>query len=395
MQVIPERPRPVRRHSSRITLSQSALTTNLRFIRRKVGPHPIISSVVKGNAYGHGTASFVPMAERAGVRHFSVASSFEAEEVLAACRPESRIMIMGILYERDLPWVIEQDVEFFVFDFARLELAREVAERIGRPATIHLEVETGGNRTGLPEAEFDRAVAYLARHREHLRFEGLCTHFAGIEAPANRDRTMDQLARFEALYRRTVEAGHPPRIRHTACSAAALAYPETTMDLVRIGTSQYGFWPSPHVYRRHLEAVGKRYDNPLRRVLGWQTDIMHIKEVRAGDFVGYGTSYRARRDRRIAILPLGYSNGYPRSLSNRGQVLVRGRKVPIVGLVNMNVFMVDITDLPDVRVGEEVVLVGRQGNGAISMGSFSDVANHLNTEFVSRLPAAIPRVPVR
>lgn len=395
MQVTADRSRPERRHSSRITLSQSALTTNLRFLRRKVGPHPIISSVVKGDAYGHGTAPFVRMAQRAGIRHFSVASSFEAEEVLEARRPDTRIMIMGILYDRDLPWVIENEIEFFVFDLHRLEHAREVAERVGRPALIHLEVETGGNRTGLPPELLDRAVRYLREHGDHLRFEGLCTHYAGIESNANRERALRQLARFDDAHTRCVELGHPPHTRHTACSAAALAFPETVMDLVRIGTAQYGFWPSPDVYHAHLEATGKRYDNPLRRLLTWKTDVMHVKEVRAGEYVGYGTSYHARRDMRVAVLPIGYANGYPRSLSNRGQVLIRGRKLPIVGLVNMNVFMVDVTDLADVRVGEEVVLVGRQKNAAISMGSFSEVANHLNTEFVSRLPGSIPRLPVR
>ena len=390
----PERRGPVR-HSSRITLSQSALTNNVRFIRKKVGPDAVISSVVKANAFGHGTAPFVRMAEHAGVRHFSVASTFEAEEVLGACRSESRIMIMGILYEQDLPWVIDHGIEFFVFDFDRLETARAVAERVGKPAYVHLEVETGGNRTGLPPHAFDEAVRYLERHREHLRFEGLCTHFAGIETLANQFRIVKQLERFQALHARSIELGHPPRIRHTACSAAALAFPDTVMDMVRIGTAQYGFWPSPDIYNMHLMQTGKAYDNPLKRVMTWRTDVMHVKCVKAGDFVGYGTSFQAPRDMRVAVIPIGYSNGYPRSLSNRGQVLVRGKKASVVGLINMNMFMVDVTRIPDVGVGDEVVLVGRQKSGTISLGSFSEFANALNNEFASRLPAAVPRIPVR
>ena len=129
-------------------------------------------------------------------------------------------------------------------------------------------------------------------------------------------------------------------------------------------------------------------------MLTWKTDVMDLKDVAAGDFVGYGTAYRAARDMTVAVLPVGYSDGYPRALSNRGHVLIRGRKARVVGLVNMNVTMVDVTDLPGVDVGDEVVLVGRQKRNAISVASFSEFSSALNNEFVSRLPAAIPRTPV-
>ena len=383
------------RHSSRIKLSRSAVKNNIDFLRRKVGPHPVISSVVKANAFGHGITEFVPLAERAGIRHFSVASSFEAQEVLEARQHDSTIMIMGILYDEDLEWVIEQGIEFFVFDFERLERAREVAGRLGTQAVVHLEVETGGNRTGLPEEELGAALAYLKANREHLRFEGLCTHFAGIETLANQFRIRKQLERFEAAYRRAKKAKFLPNKRHTACSAAALGFPETHMDLVRVGTAQYGFWPSPDIYNLHLQQTGKSSDAPLQRVLSWETDVMHVKKVGRDDFIGYGTSFQAPRDMTIAVLPIGYSNGYPRDLSNRGQVLIRGKKAPVVGLVNMNVFMVDVSHIPGVAVGDPVVLVGRQKNNAITLRSFSEFANALNNEFASRLPAAIPRTVVK
>lgn len=382
------------RHSSRITLSQSALTKNLRFLRSKIGPAPIVSSVVKANAFGHGIATFVPMAERAGVRHFSVASSQEAHTVREARTRDGRIMIMGILYPEDMPWVIGHDVDFFVFDTARLQTALRVAQAVGRPARVHLEVETGGNRTGLTHDAFDAALALLRDHPAWLSFEGLATHFAGIESLANQFRVVKQQQRFRAFEARARAAGLTPALRHAACSAAALAFPDTALDLVRIGTAQYGFWPSPDVYNMHLMQVGRSRDNPLKRVLTWKTDVMHLKHVTQGDFVGYGTAYQAPRAMTVAILPLGYADGYPRSLSNRGHVLIRGRKARIVGLVNMNVTMVDVTDVPGVRVGDEVVLVGRQKRNAISVASFSEFSSALNNEFVSRLPAVIPRIPV-
>ena len=383
------------RHSSRIKLSQSAVKTNIDFIRQKIGPHAVISTVVKANAFGHGIAEFVPMAEKAGVRHFSVASSYEAQEVLEACRDDTAIMIMGILYDEDLSWVIENGIEFFVFDLARLRAAAAVARDVGRPAIVHLEVETGGNRTGLPIAELGQALSFLKKNRDRLRFEGLCTHFAGIETLANQFRIARQMQAFRAAYAATKKAKLPPAKRHAACSAAALAFPETVMDMVRVGTATYGFWPSPDIYNMHLMQVGKANDRPMQRVLSWETDVMHLKRVAKDDFIGYGTSYQAPRDMTVAVLPIGYSNGYPRDMSNRGHVLIRGKKARIVGLVNMNVFMVDVTDIPDASVGDVAVLVGRQRNNAIALSSFSEFANSLNNEFASRLPTAIPRTVVK
>ena len=383
------------RHSSRIELSQSALKQNINFIRKKNGDDAILSSVVKANAFGHGIETFVPMAEKAGVKHFSVASSYEAWEVREACTKESTIMIMGILYDEDMEWVIDHEVEFFVFDLPRLEKAKEVAEKLGKKAIIHLEVETGGNRTGLDESDLDEAIRFLKENRDSIQFEGFCTHFAGIENLSNRFRTKSQLEKFEELYRQVKAGGITPKLRHTACSAAALAYPETVMDMVRIGTAQFGMWPSPDIYNMHLQQVGKTSDSPMKRVLSWKTNVMHIKALKKDEYVGYGTSFQAPRDMTIAVLPLGYSNGYPRTLSNRGEVIIRGKKAPVVGLINMNVFMVDVSRIKDVEVDDEVILIGRKNNHVINISSFSEVTRSINNELVSRLPDAIPRFAVK
>lgn len=383
------------RHSSRIELSQAALKQNINFIRKKIGPDAILSSVVKADAFGHGIGTLVPMAEKAGVSHFSVASSYEAWEVSEACNQNSTIMIMGILYDEDLEWVIENEVEFFVFDLARLKKAKKVAGKLGKKAIIHLEVETGGNRTGLDEADLNEAITLLKKNSEQLQFEGFCTHYAGIENLSNQFRTKKQLEKFERLYERVLMSGIIPKLRHTACSAAALAFPETVMDMVRVGTAQYGMWPSPDIYNMHLQQVGKKRDAPLKRVLTWKTDVMHIKRLQKDDYVGYGTSFQAPRDMTIAVLPIGYSNGYPRTLSNRGEVIIRGKKAPVIGLINMNVFMVDVSHIKDVEVDDEVILIGRNKSHVISIRSFTEATDAINNELVSRLPDAIPRVAVK
>ena len=372
----------MQRHSSRIELSREALQNNIDFLRGKVGEETLISSVVKANAYGHGISSFVPMAEECGIRHFAVASSFEAE---------ADIMIMGILYPEDLPWVIGQQIEYFVYDYHRLERSVEVAAEVGKKARIHLELETGGNRTGMEPDKLDEAVAYIRDNQAHIEIEGVCTHFAGIESLSNQFRIQQQEQLFHEMYERITAAGVDPGMRHTACSAAAIAFPETVMDMVRVGTAQYGLWPSPDIYNLHLMQKRKTDDDTLQQVLSWKTNIMHLKRVAQNEYIGYGTAYQAERDMQIAVIPIGYGNGYARSLSNQGEVLIRGQKAPVVGSVNMNMFMVDTTDIDNVKIRDEVVLIGEQEDESISIKSFTEATDAINNEFISRLPSAIPR----
>jgi alanine racemase len=182
---------------------------------------------------------------------------------------------------------------------------------------------------------------------------------------------------------------------HTACSAAALMYPETRMNMVRIGIAQYGFWPSKEtkIYKL-LSDVGTYRRNPLKRVLTWKSKIAGIKSVQPGEFIGYGIAYQATRVTTIATVPVGYFHGYRRSLSNVGHVLIKGKKAPIIGLVNMSIMIVDISNIHDVEKWEEVVLIGRQGNAEITVSSFSEQMYLVNYELLVRLPSQIPRIVV-
>ncbi len=383
------------RHTSRIELSQSALSNNINFIRKKIGKHPRLSTVIKANAYGHGIQEMVPMLERCGVDHFSVASAFEAEEVLEVASPDSTIMIMGILYDKDIPWAIRHDIEFYVFTFDRLKYVEECAEKLQKKALVHIEVETGTNRTGMTEPFFKKSLEFLRDKSQWIRFQGICTHLGGAESLSLSFKIEGQIERYRRFLQQARKMDLTPAYRHAACSAAALAWPETIYDMVRIGVATYGFWPSPDIYYHHLQQVGKTRDNPLRRIISWKTDVMDIKVVPRGEFIGYGTSYEATHDMSIAVVPVGYCNGYPRGQSNHGHVLIHGRKAPIVGLINMNLFMVDISHIPDVLPGDEVVLIGKQKNNSIQVRSFTNATNLLNNEMLSRLPTAIPRQVVR
>lgn len=383
------------KHSSHIELSQTSLKKNINFIRKFTGPDVRISSVVKADAYGHGIHTFVPMAEKAGIRHFATASSYEAELVLEAKMEDSDIMIMGILYDEDLSWAIEHNIEFYVFHTDRMKLALETAKKLDKPARVHLEVETGANRTGLDEASFKRSLRLLANNPQHFIFEGLCTHFGGAESFSNKFKIDSQKKRFKQYESLCKKMKLLPNRKHLASSAATLAYTDTHYNMVRIGVAQYGFWPSPDIYYHYTGSADRNSDSGLRRIFSWKTNIMDIKTVDKGEFIGYGTFFQAQSRMKIAVLPLGYSNGYPRAQSNYGYVLIHGKRAPITGLINMNLFMVDITNIPEAAIGDEVVLIGRQKNNTIHVASFTQSTRLINQEMMSRLPHAIPRKVVR
>lgn len=382
-------------HPSWIELSKSAFEKNITFLQDYIGEDVVFSSVIKGNAYGHGIGQFVPMAEKCDIRHFSVFSSDEARKaVRASTRDDTHVMIMGLINNEALGWAIEREVSFFVFELDRLKYAVQEAKRIGKPACIHLHLETGMNRLGLETDQFKEAVRLIKENGEHLQVDGICTHFAGAESVGNYVRIQEQIDNFNEYCSWFEAEGVEPRHRHTACSASALNYPETIMDMVRFGIAQYGFWPNRETYMNFVKKypeINKEHKDPLERVLSWKSQIMSTKEVPAGEFVGYGNTYLTSRDEIIASVPIGYSHGFGRNLTNVGIVLVNGKRAPVAGLVNMNLLTVDVTDIPDVKKGDEVVIIGKQGNQEMTVSSFSEMRNNLNYEVLVQIPAGLPR----
>ena len=381
-------------HTSQIEISKSAYKKNIKYLRNLVGDQTVISSVIKGNAYGHGVKNIVPMAEANGLSHFSVFSAYEALQVCKVKSDKSKVMIMGLLDDEEIEWAIMNDVEFFVFDTERLDKAIETAKKLKKQARIHIEVETGFHRTGFDYDYMPQLIENLKKNKEHYIFEGLCTHYAGAESIANYVRIREQISLYRKFSRYFQRHELMPLRKHTACSAAVLTYPTTIMDLVRVGIAQYGFWPSPETQMFRFRK-DPHDENPLRRLISWKSRVMVVKDVEAGEFIGYGSSYLANKKTRIAIVPVGYSNGFSRSLSNMGRVLIRGKRVPVIGTVTMNTMTVNVSDIPGVERGDEVVIIGKQKRMHISVASFSEMSNELNYQTLTRIPADIPRVVVK
>ena len=298
---------------------------------------------------------------------------------------------MGMVEGDAIPWAIENGIEFCVHDMHRLNETIRLAKRLGVKAKVHIEAETGMHRTGFEIDELPTVLEHMRADREHLDVVGLFTHFAGAESLVNDERVRGQASKFKGIHEQFKGARIEPRYAHQACSAVMMNYPDSIDGMARVGIMQYGFWPNQETWFRYSAAMGDAKD-PLRRLISWKSRVMAISKVKEGEFVGYGTSCAAQRDLRVAVVPVGYSHGFDRGLSNTGRVLIRGHFAPVIGIVNMNAICIDVTDVPGAERGDEVVMIGEQDGQRISVSSFSEMSEQLNYEMLTRLPRDIPRV---
>jgi alanine racemase len=375
--------------TSIIEINKSALDANLKFIRKQIG-NIKLSCVVKGNAYGHGIEEYVPIAEQLGVNHFAVYSADEAERIHSIKHPETEIMIMGSVDDAALAWAIENGIECWIFELDRLEKAIELAGNLDKKALIHIELETGMNRTGFKAKNLEKAAELILKNSNRVEIVGICTHFAGAESISNYYRIKVQIEVYNQLVAHLNDLNIKAKYYHTCCSAASLRFPEMMLDMVRIGILQFGFWPSQETFIEFTRNQNTKTD-PLKRLITWKSAVMSIKEVNSGDYIGYGTSFLAQRDMTIGICPVGYSHGFSRSLGNQGRAVVNGTRVSVIGTVNMNCIALDLSEV-SAEKGDEVLLIGSDGKAEISVASFSEFSNQLNYELLTRLPLNIPRI---
>lgn len=379
--------------SSVIEISKSALETNLKFLKQRTGHNAKYCSVVKGNAYGHGIAEFANLSMECGITYFAVYSADEAYQIVKSIKKRPDIYIMGYVENEAIEWAIKEGIEFCVFDIQRLDTALSYAKKTKTKAKIHIELETGMNRTGFDEKGIIEAGALITKHAALFDVRGACTHFAGAESMANNFRVAQQIGNFHKSMLSVGRTGMKPVFQHMACSAAVMNYPQTISNMVRIGIMQYGFWPNAETLVRY-SGDKERTNKYIKRIITWKSKVMSVKKVKKGEFIGYGTTYLAHTNMTVAFIPVGYAHGYSRNLSNTGKVLIHGAEAPVIGIVNMNAITVDASHITNIEKGDEVVLIGTQKNKTVSVFSFSEMSNQLNYEMLTRLPHAIPRIIV-
>lgn len=373
-----------------VEIDAAALRGNVREFRRRLGPGVRLGAVVKSNAYGHGMLPVARIAVDAGADWLCVNNLDEAIALREAGHRRP-VLVMGYVPLERLGEVVAHDLRPVVYNATTVERLDREAAAAGRRVAVHVKAETGTNRQGVPE---DEIVSFAARIRDSaaLDLEGLGTHFANIEDTTDHGFAEHQIAAFGRVEAALEAAGLRPPVRHAGCSAATLLFTRTHLDLARIGISLYGLWPSKETYVSCLELGKPRLE--LRPVMSWRTRVAQVKTIAEGEYVGYGSTWRATRPTTLAVLPVGYHEGYVRALSGVAHVLVRGRRAPIRGRVCMNMCMADVTDVPGAAVEDEVVLLGSQGDERVGAEQIAEWSGTIAYEAVSRVHPSLPRVVV-
>jgi alanine racemase len=373
-----------------VEIDAAALRNNVAEFKRRLGAGARLGAVVKSNAYGHGMIEVARIAASSSADWLCVNSADEG----AALRDAGLalpILVMGYVPLAALDTVVERSLQPVVYNVATLERLDALARARGATVGVHVKVETGTHRQGVLEADVPSFVEKIEACRG-LALAGVTTHFANIEDTTNHDFAESQIAAFARIADRIAARHRAPLLRHTACSAAVLLFNRTHLDLARVGISLYGLWPSKETYVSCLERGKPSLD--LRPVLSWKTRIAQVKPVPEGGYVGYGCAWRATRPTTIAVLPVGYYEGYDRELSSLAHVLIRGKRAPIRGRICMNMCMVDVTDIPGAALEDEVVLLGRQGDERITAEQLAGWSGTIAYEIVARIHPSLPRLVV-
>jgi alanine racemase len=368
-----------------LTISLGAIRRNGELLRELVGAERA-AFVVKGNAYGHGLVrvarAIEPLATRLCVYNLEEAIALRVGGVTAP------ILVMGPIAPAALDRAFAARAQFALWSTG--EFARQVgaaARKWQRTAPVHVKVNTDLNRLGFEPHELLGALEEMLGLPE-VAVAGIFSHLASAEE-LDSPYTVHQLGAFEralAEAKPLLDRHEIAPVRHIAASAAAMLWPHTRLDMVRLGIALYGLWPSLQT----RTAMGAAAPD-LQPALSYHSKIVAIRTITAGATVGYGASFRAERDMRIGVVPAGYADGVPRALSNRGAFAVEGCLCPIVGRVAMNMTEIDLTGAAQARVGSKVTLIGRDGSAAISADDWATWANTIGYEIVTRLPNELPR----
>ncbi len=370
-----------------VEINAQALRSNIAALRSLLSEGVTYAGVVKSNAYGHGLSQIVPIMRDDGVAVFCVDSIDEAI-LVRALAPSATIIILGYTLHDRLADVVEIEAQQTVYDPETIQMLNDVAAKAGRTAKLHLKIETGTMRQGIwPEQV--AAIAQMIAPLRNVELVGVSTHYANVDEAESQAFAEYQTERFWLACNILRDEGfHPPWI-HLACSAAVILYPQTHGTLVRPGVSTYGFWPSRQA-RHAARLLNRRIE--LEPVMSWKTRVAQIKDAPMGTPIGFGCSEVLRRHSKVAIIPVGYYDGYDRRLSSVGEVIIRGQLCRVLGRVCMNMIIVDVTEIPKIMIEDEVVLIGRSSKNRMRAEDIADRTGTIAYEVTTRIHPLIPRI---
>lgn len=367
----------MRIRSTRATVNLDHLRHNLAVIRR-LAPSCGVAPVVKADAYGHGSVAVSRALSAAGAQMLSVVLVEEGIELRQA-GIDMPILVLGSAYDGGYEAMIEHNLTPAI---GRVDQLQALAKAAGDgKASLHLKIDTGMNRLGIQPDEVEQLADALSKH-PNLNMDGVLSHFANADL-GDRKFNKSQLQSFHNACKNLEMRGHKPQWRHIANSAAVLSFPEAHGSLLRPGLAVYGYNP-----------MGPKKKTGLRPVMSWTTQPVHIKTISKGCRVSYGGVWTAKRDSRIATLPVGYADGYPRSMTGKASVLVGGMRVPVVGRICMDLIMADVTDAEVVDLSSEIVLMGEQGNESITADDLAKWAGTIPYEIICCVGRRVPRTYV-
>ncbi|MBU0646162.1 alanine racemase [Patescibacteria group bacterium] len=377
------------KHRTWVEISEEALQNNIYELRALLRPETEFAAVVKSNAYGHSLEQVVPMMSKVAVKRFAVDNINEAL-LVRELAPEASINVIGYIMHEQLAEAIEAGIELTVYDKDTIRLVEEIARQRKQIVSIHLKLDTGMSRQGvLPQNLSD--VVTLLLDCPHLTVAGVSTHFANLDNYRDPSFTLMQCELYEQCIEQIELAGFHPQFLHCAKSSAIILYPNTQGTLVRAGIALYGIWPTPDIQD---EARRQSIKCSLKPVLSWKTRVIQVKSLPTGTPISYDLTEALRKPSRIAVLPIGYYDNFDRKLSSIGEVLIKGYRCKVLGRVCMNMTMVDVSSVPDVKPEQEAIIIGASGRHQITAQEIADKIGTIPYEVVSRISPTIPRVAV-
>lgn len=356
------------------------LQNNIKILKDKLSNHTALMAVVKANAYGHGAIEIARNALSAGASWLAVAIPEEGAE-LRESGIDAPILILGAIDPSQTELIFKYKLRPCVFTYEMLKELNRKGMELGRRIGVHVKIDTGMGRIGLRNEDEILKFCSIIEEMDFIYLEGIFTHFAAADEPDS-NYTQLQMERFNKILTNLKSANISVPWIHASNSAAIFRYPAAQYNMVRAGISMYGYYP-----------WGSKIEHPkLEPILEWRTRVVFVKEVGKGESISYGRTYTADKNSIIATLPLGYADGYNRLLSNRGWVLIKGKKAPIVGTICMDQFMVDVTDIPNVKPGDTAILLGRQGDEVITADDLANLCNTISYEILVNISPRVPRV---